>query len=150
MADTPNKMQKAEKKKRKNGFCVSKVLCVMNFHVQFHLKHDFLSLHQHLHIDLQVPHPLGMALVGSARSADRLAPAMMPVTEGKYRPIMFKKLYLAMQRITVQDPRVKAQNSLRDMSLMYIYSMFHSISFTSYVDEKHKDEMETWFRSSKL
>lgn len=125
MADKPKQMQKAEKRHK---FCVSTVLwcfiCIMTFFM-FNFISQFASRLDIEHLDLQVPHPLGMALVGSARSADRLAPAMMPVTEGKYKPIMFTKLYLGQQvtvhtRIRVhrffhKDPRVEAQNSLREM-----------------------------------
>lgn len=121
---------RCKKLKKRNEFCVSTVLwCFMyhDFFVIFNFISQFASRLDIEHLDLQVPHPLGMALVGSARSADRLAPAMMPVTEGKYKPIMFTKLYLGQQvtvtvhtRIRVhrffhKDPRVEAQNSLREM-----------------------------------
>lgn len=127
MADKPKQMQKVEKKKRILCFHSFMMFYVSWFFVIFNFISQFASRLDIEHLDLQVPHPLGMALVGSARSADRLAPAMMPVTEGKYKPIMFTKLYLGQQvtvtvhtRIRVhrffhKDPRVEAQNSLREM-----------------------------------
>lgn len=100
---------KCEKLKKRNEFCVSTVYVWFVSNFQFHLsvcitswpRTDISTLSTS-----QGSHPLGMALVGSARSADRLAPAMMPVTEGKYKPIMFTKLYLSAKQASLQFIRI--------------------------------------------